>query len=452
MLVVRVVERPWPFIVYLAMVGWFTVLCFAVRTAFLEFRYGRFDLGNMVQAVWSTAQGRPLEITMGPTGEQMLRLGGHVDPILALLAPLWIIAPTPLALAAAQIGACAVGALPVFWLGRKHLGSEAAAGLLALAYLAYPWLAWSAAEAMHPVTLAIPLLLYAIWFLDDDRLGAFAAVAILASLTGELVGVTLAALGLWYGLVRRRRAGFVIAAAGASWTVFCLVVIIPAVTGGSSMFYDLYASVGSSPQGVVRTLFTDPGAIASALFSRRDLLYVFALIAPTAGLCLLAPSLLAVAIPQLAANGLSSQLTATDPRLHLVSVPIPFVIAASVFGIVRLRSERRVAAAFIALALSVGLSAMFGPWHGTKHNGWLYGTPSSDHLAALRTGIALVPDGAAVSTTNRAGSHLSARRRVFTVPLVENAEWVVIDLQDPWVPFPRHGSEREAWGAFDRLG
>jgi uncharacterized membrane protein len=27
------------------------------------FETGRFDLGNMVQAVWSTAHGRPLDVT-----------------------------------------------------------------------------------------------------------------------------------------------------------------------------------------------------------------------------------------------------------------------------------------------------------------------------------------------------------------------------------------------------
>jgi 4-amino-4-deoxy-L-arabinose transferase-like glycosyltransferase len=75
-----------------------------------------------------------------------------------------------LTLAAAQIAAVAVGALPVYWLGRRHLGSETAALLVALAYLAYPWLAWSAIDAIHPVTFAIPLLLFALWFLDSDRL------------------------------------------------------------------------------------------------------------------------------------------------------------------------------------------------------------------------------------------------------------------------------------------
>ena len=48
---------------------------------------GRFDLGNMVQAVWSTAHGRPLETT-DVTGDQFVRLGAHVDPILVLFTPL----------------------------------------------------------------------------------------------------------------------------------------------------------------------------------------------------------------------------------------------------------------------------------------------------------------------------------------------------------------------------
>ena len=42
---------------------------------------GRFDLGNMVQAVWSTAHGRPLQMT-DLHGDQISRLAAHVDPIL----------------------------------------------------------------------------------------------------------------------------------------------------------------------------------------------------------------------------------------------------------------------------------------------------------------------------------------------------------------------------------
>ena len=178
--------RAWSVGVGCAMTAWSLVLFAVVRDHYVNFRLARYDLGNMVQAVWSTAHGRPLELT-DATGEQMVRLGSHVDPILVALAPLWVVAPTPLVLVAVQIAAVASGALPVFWLARRHTGSERVAGVLALAYLAYPWIAWTAVDAFHPVTLAIPFLLLCIWFLDTDRLVPFAACAVIVMSTGELM-------------------------------------------------------------------------------------------------------------------------------------------------------------------------------------------------------------------------------------------------------------------------
>jgi len=54
---------------------------------------GRYDLGNMVQAVWNTAHGHFLQMTSGD-GVQISRLAAHFDPILAAFAPLWWIWPS----------------------------------------------------------------------------------------------------------------------------------------------------------------------------------------------------------------------------------------------------------------------------------------------------------------------------------------------------------------------
>ena len=431
------------------MLGWFAVLSFLVREHFLEFRLQRYDFGNMVQAVWSTAEGRPLETTLG-TGEQAVRLASHVDPILVLFAPLWIVWPSPLSLAAVQIAACALGALPVFWLGRRHLDSESAAGLLALAYLAYPWLAWTAVDAMHPLTLAIPLFLYAIWFLDSKRLWAFVFCAVLIAATGELMGASIAILGLWYWLSGgRRRAGIAIASSGGVWTVVCLKVIVPYFSGNESPFYRYFTAVGGSPEGVLGTVFTDPGAIAAALGTGRDLVYLLALAVPLAGAFLLAPTLASVAIPQLVANGLSSIDGVTDPRGHHVAGVIPFLIAASVLGLARLPSARRVSAAAAVLALSVGFSFALGPWPGIPAQRSPYGAPPADQVEALRDAVLLVPNEAPVAATTKAGSHLSARRYFYSVPVLGRAEWVIVDSRDPWLPLPPLDSHRPTWGRKD---
>jgi uncharacterized membrane protein len=426
-----VLARPWPLVVWGALLAWWGLLFVEVRSDYLGYRLGRFDLGNMVQAVWSTAHGRPLETTL-LSGEQAVRLASHVDPILVLFAPAWLLWPSPLLLAFVQIGACALGALPVFWLGRRHLASERAAGLLALAYLAYPWLVWTALDAMHPVTLAIPLFLYAIWFLDSDRLWAFAACAVLIAATGELMGLPLAALGLWYWLARgHRRAGLAIAACGFAWSLLALKVIVPIFFGADSPFYGYYTEVGGSPEGILRTLFTDPGTIASALFSSENIAYVLLLGAPLGGLFLLAPGLVVVAVPQLVANGLSESAATSGPQQHYVAAVIPFLIAASVVGLSRLREGRRLLGAMVVLVLSAVFTVIAGPWSGSTSAIWYQQPIPSEHVATLDAAIALIPEGAPVSATNKAGSHLSARRYVYRTPVLGRAEWLVLDTQDP---------------------
>ena len=428
-------ERAWAIAIWAAMIGWTVVLYSIVRGAYLDFRLGRFDLGNMVQAVWSTTDGRPLEITHGSTGDQVVRLAAHVDPFLVLLAPLWMVWPSPLALAFAQVAVTSIGALPVFWLGRRHLGSERAAGLLALGYLAYPWIAMSAIGAIHPVTFAIPLLLFCVWFLDSDRLVPFALCAVLVMTTGELMGLPIAALGIWYALARgRRREGGLVAIAGVAWSFVAVYFVVRHFAGDSSMYYGFYDQVGGSPQGVARTLFTDPMTVLRALVEGHDVVYLVWLGLPLLFLFVLSPWLALVALPQLLANTLSDFRSMSDPRYHSIAAVVPFLVAATVFGISRLRSSPVFAAAGV-LTVSVTLALVVGPWPRALGLVPLGGRANlaPAKLEALREAVALVPEGAPVMSSNLVGAHLSGRRYVYSVPVLGRAEWVVVDTEESWV-------------------
>src|SRR5436190_2221476 len=201
-------------VVYSAAVAWGVAFAALATLRHVAFQSTRYDLGNMVQAVWSTAHGHFLQTTSSG-GIQFMRIGGHFDPILALFAPLWWVWPSPVMLVVVQALALASGALPVFWLGRKHLASVQIAAWLAIAYLLYAPIQLLTVDDFHPVALGVPLLLFALWYLDEDRLAAFAACAVLAALTGEEFPALVAWLGIWYAVRRRRvRAGSVIAVAG----------------------------------------------------------------------------------------------------------------------------------------------------------------------------------------------------------------------------------------------
>jgi uncharacterized membrane protein len=385
------------------------------------FETGRFDLGNMVQAVWSTAHGRPLDVTE-LDGDQINRLGAHVDPLLAAFAPLWWLWPSPTMLLVVQAVVIALGALPVFWLARKHLRSQWMPALFALAYLLYASVQWLALDEFHAVALACPFLLYALWYLDEERLLAALPFLGLTALTKEELPLVVAGLGVWYALARGHRlAGAGIAVAGTALTAFYLTVVMPHYRDGDApAFYDRYDAVGGSPGGIVKTLFTDPVVLLQAVTEGRDLTYLLQLALPLAGLFLAAPLLLIPALPELAANLLSETATQTSIEFHYTAPIIPFLVAGTVLGAARVPRL-----APVALAASLVGAVVLGPlWAGE-----LVPDRLSAHDRVAARAVGLVPPHAPVSSTNGLGAHLSARRRVFSFPVIRESEWVAVDLR-----------------------
>ena len=399
------------------------------------FETGRFDLGNMVQAVWSTAHGHLLQVT-NLHGAQISRLAAHVDPILIVFAPLWWIWPSPSLLLTAQALAVALGALPLFWLARKHTGSERAGLGLSLAYLLFPATEWMTLNEFHPVSLACPLLLFAIWYLDEDRLLPFACFAALAALTREEVPLVIAGLGIWYAIGRRRwLAGGTIAAAGVAASAIAIQVVIPHFHGAESSFYGRYDAVGGSAAGIVRKAFTDPGRLLSVAFDHRGTHYLLNLLLPMAGLALLSPLLLVALIPELALNLLSSVDAQSSIHYHYVAAEIPILFAAAAIGAGRLGRWAGTAGTVVVLTAILG-NYWLGPiplWRFVP-GGQTFQAKSAhvsrhDRIAARM--LKLIPATAPVTATNSLGAHLSERKRIFSFPYLRDATWLIVDEQKP---------------------
>jgi uncharacterized membrane protein len=417
---------------------WSAIAAYAAGFASLSilrhraFNTGRYDLGNMVQTVWNTAHGHFLQMTSGD-GRQISRLGAHFDPILALFAPLWWLWPSPEMLLVVQAVVVALGALPVFWLARKHLGSERAALGFAIVYLLYPATQWLTLNEFHPVALACPFLLFAFWYLDEDRLVPFAVFAALAITTKEEIGLVVAGMGVWYAIQRRGRVGAVVAGAGLLVSALAIAVVIPHYNAGTeSSFYGRYDAIGGSAGGIAKTAVTHPWRILEEAFHDNDVHYLLHLLLPLGLLFLLSPVVL-IAAPELALNVLSATSTQTSIHFHYTAGAIAPLVVASVLGaavLARRFSATALASGAVAVALlaswKIGAVPLWGAvpggedyqrndWHVTAH----------DRVAGRA--LALVPGSAVVSSTNVLGAHLSARRRVLSLPKLSDATWVVAD-------------------------
>jgi len=423
---------------------WAAVAAYAAAFATLSvlrdraFLTGRFDLGNMVQAVWSTAHGHPLQVTeLG--GDQISRLAAHVDPILVLFAPLWWIWPSADLLLVVQAAAIALGALPVFWLARKHLGSGTAALGFALAYLLLPAVQWLTLNEFHPVALATPLLLFAFWFLDEDRIVPFAVFAVLACASKEEIPLVVAGFGIWYAVARRRYAvGAAIAAVGATWAALAIGLVIPHYNhGASSSFYSRYSEVGGSPRGVLQTAVTHPWRLVEKALGHRGVHYLIQLALPLAALWAAAPLVLIAAVPDLAVNLLSATPTQTSIHFHYTAGIVPPLVVASVLGAARLRGHARPEAlALLAVGAALVGNYRLGaiPLWNELPGGQVFqadATRSSPHNEIALRALRLIPDGVAVSAGNSLGAHLSARRRILSFPYVQDATWIAADETSP---------------------
>jgi uncharacterized membrane protein len=348
--------------------------------------------------------------------------------VLVLFAPLWWLWPSPDLLLVAQAVAIALGALPVYWLARKHLESKRAGVGFALAYLLYPPTTWLALNEFHPGGLAMPALLYAFWYLGEDRLAPFAVFAFLAASCREDVPLVLAGFGVWYALARGQRAvGVTIAAVGVAWTAIAVGIVIPHFGAGQSTFSGRYSEA--------RAALHDPPALFRLTFDHGGVHYLLDLLLPLAGLCLLSPIVLA-AVPALLLNLLSATPTQTSIHFHYTAAEIPPLIAAAILGGARLRGRLPLPVATIAVT-----AALIGNYALGAIPVWseLPGGETLQARAAIVTAhdrvaaraLKLIPPHAVVSATNSLGGHLSARRRVLSFPFIQDATWVVVDESRP---------------------
>jgi hypothetical protein len=383
----------------------------------------------MVQTVWNTAHGHFLQMT-GGDGVQTSRLAAHFDPILAAFAPLWWIWPSPEMLLVVQAVGVALGALPVFWLARKHLDSERAGLGFALVYLLYPATEWLTLNEFHPVALACPLLLFAFWYLDEERLLPFAVFAVVAMTTKEEVGLVVAGMGVWYAVRRSRRAGAAIAGAGVLVSALAIAIVIPHYNAGAeSAFYGRYDAVGGSAGGVAKTAVTHPWTLFEQAFQHRDFHFLLHLLVPLSS-CSSSPLCSSPSFPRRRSASLGRR-----PKPHH-SARLPRSAAdrrhrARDRGVIR-QFPTCTALVVVAVAVAVAANWKLGAvplWtvvpggEDFQAHDWRV----TEHDRASERAIALVPKDAVVSSTNVLGAHLSARRRVLSLPKLGDAAWVVAD-------------------------
>jgi len=428
-----------------------TYILYYVTASFLRydnFYTGRFDLGNMDQTVWNTIHGRIFQLT-DPNGTNSIsRLSIHADFILILISPLYLIWSNPRMLLLLQTIVLAIGAIFVFLISKNVLKKKNISLIFATIFLLNPAIGFTNLYDFHPVTLATTFLLATFYFFYKKNYLWFFVFAALAAICKEEIWAVISIFGLYlifkniFDFIKIKKlnkrefllGGFILVLF-LSVFYYLIWIAIPSVRGSAHFALSYYSDFGSSPSSIAKTIILNPIKTFGTLFGEDRIGYIIQLLLPVAFLPLISVEYLIFAIPDLLVNLLSN-----NPQLHQIyyqySAGItPFLFISSIFSIKKILEKFK----FIKIEWLIYLlivSSLIGAYRtgplpfSKQPNIDMFEKPL-DNKKTISKFIASIPKKYSVAATNNLGSHLSRRKRIYTIPEgLDRADYILFLLND----------------------
>lgn len=365
------------------------------------------DQGYYVQVLWNTARGSWFANSL----KYPSFLGDHFSPILALLAPLFWLAPNGYMLQIVKVAALALALLPTgLWLREK---SPRLALWVMVALALNPALHQLALQEFHEIILAAPLIAVAFYAAERQHLRSFLAALVLLLLVREDMGVYVALWGAYLLFFRPawRKIGAFLLLIGLLWTTSLAVWIMPYFQKSADQQLLGGAYVGSQLLAGLQSL----EMIWQMLSSGTSWQAVLALLLPLAGLPLLARgqqviwggAILFLLIVPLSAVG----------ALHgwYLAPLLPVLWGSVSVALWRLPHPWRSVGTAALLLTSLVTFYLWSPFPGGK----AYATAQFSVTQHQRIGhqiIQSIPEEMTLLVQNGLGAHLAARANIHLFP------------------------------------
>ena len=472
-------------------VPWLIALgVFAAYTAISLSRYfqlapGSWDLGIFTEYVRQLAHLRAPVVNIRGTGFNLL--GDHFQPIVGLIAPVFLIFPSAATLLVVQALLTAVSVIPVSRAAAARLGTGAGR-MIGAAY----GLSWGLQQMIyfdfHEIAFAVPLLACSLSALLRGKVRAAAIWALPLVFVKEDQGFTVAAIGIVIIVMSLTRAGeggqarggqarggqagggqarrtqyrgalgwgALLIVWGLAWSLLAIAVIIPHFN--PLHLYPYWTDGGVLNHGVLNPHGAHPSAPSVlAQFGHSyvpKLRTTLLILLPVAFLALGSPLAL-VALPSLALRFVSTNTAYWGSGYHYNATVMPIVFIAAVDTLARIRAYRAQPAAtgtqssraswpgLAATRVIPGLMLVIAvalAWQFPLRNLWHPQTYQiSQHVQGEDAALARVPAGTSVETTLTMLAPLAARDDTYWIGNTGNPapRYIVFDeLNSGWNPPP----------------
>ena len=435
-----------------------------------------FDLGIYDNTVWNTLHGDFLGCTLIRSGAHT---AAHFDPILAVIALPYALAPRAEALVVIQAAWVLSSVVPAYLLARHRLGERAGAVLVAACLLAYPSVHGVILYEFHSLTLLAPAALWLVVFLDRGQVRAYLAALAVVLLVREDAALFAAGVGVYALLATpHRRLGALTLAIAAAYLLAVKTMAMPDAALLMQHSDDAYAYAnryrrlipeGGGAADAVVTLGTHPTFVLAHVLTQEKVMAFVAFLLPLGFLPLLAGRRLVLLVYGAAFMFLASHASLYYPLFHYASVLYPMLFAALPDGMLharrrlealgmpaplaRVRVHAWLGTCAVASTLTMGAFVPNAPFE--LH------TPVPRDLEAeeeatyawLRRAVESIPPDASVTGSNRTTPHVSNRAQVHVLQQHVATEWILLHDDDVGAPeraFLR--AQADAYEEVDRHG
>ena len=376
-----------------------------------------WDLAVFDQAIWLYSRFSSPDVTVRFNRPKHI-LGDHFHPIVALLSPLcWIIDGAE-AILISQAFIVALSVIPVFLFTARRLGNTAA-WLFTLAYSLFWGIQQTVEFEFHEIAFAIPLIAFAIYFIDVRNATGYFACFFLMLMTKENMGAIVAFFGVYLIVLKRYRDGLVSLIVGAITFPLMTKIVIPFFSDRPHEYWT-YEALGPNLTGAIKTMIRKPWLVAQIMTSPVTKLHTIWLIfSPFLLLSLFSP-LMILFIPIFAERFLSSRMVFWQPFYHYNATITPLVAMAAADGLWRItrliKSERarRICVQLATLAIlfiSLWMLPRLPLWKLTSPDYWQLTEMEKTGQAA----IAMIPPGVSVAAQIPVAPHLTHRRHIYII-------------------------------------
>ena len=414
-----------------------------------------YDLGIYDNLVWQTAHGFFLDCSLIKGGNHV---SAHFDPIIALIALVYRLYMHAETLLVLQTLWLASGAIPVYLLAKRRLSNEWFAAILGLIYLLYPALHGVNMFDFHSLAFVVPSAMWAVYLLDTGGFKRYWFVLALMLITREDISLLSCFVGAYAIMIGRTRTG--LATIAVSLTYLVLVKTYAMADSGLLMSADkaysyvyYYAEMiphkAEGTRGLAISALTNPLYALLVSFKEEKLLFFLHLLLPLLCLPFAAGKKLILSVYGLLFIGLATRSHVFSLHFQYSALLFPMLFAAVPDGLRRVTDGPRIRALgieraplawtllFGMLTASLVTTVKYGVIlpNASFKTGWnrLVRVPTPEmreRHAWVEEIAATIEPGAAVSMTSAVGPHLSNRRKAYHWPTINDADYLVLTVEN----------------------